>query len=669
MKISLPKNLNFYESITAWVWVFGAFCLAFAFFGILNLWAVLGAVVAASFTLYALRGNCLPGRRASFIFLIVALFGAGFMLVRGFYIGDVYYHWLPFARELALSGSLPEFVNFNWFSIMPLQTLLFAASFILTGSLNQFINLWVPVLFTGATFIVLLDWAKFYNFQRKYLWFLGILFFANAGVQWWGTWNLMQEPLVLFFATLFLYYFDRLRREPSSHDLVIFLTAGSLMALSKFNGIFLLLLLVPAFLVYPDKKRFLLWTLFLFSPFIFWLARNYSVYGNPVFPVLNSFFGGPFSEYYSQVFTFSHHQFSPYSTLISKLKFSFTDLLGEFPYLLIAVYGLVKLKRWSLFSIFAIYFFVKEIFLFSATSGTRYYYVFFTLFVLFGLLGLQKISGKHWLAALWTLALVQVLSILPVDSTSDFISRFETVFAPIYPTIIFAHEHNIIISLILGFLVYLFLDQEQIKDSLVYLYGMFVFKLKFLANKTWLAVYPAFSTAIVLPFALKISAVRRYVVSISVLVLAFFIFLNTYVMGAAYYLKKGSWEFPVQHIYESSIWSKSVLDKATNQENLDNFYILIFANRDYFIWFTDYQAVTYTDFDFLALTKTYDKSMPVGELKQLLVDSKIKYIAINQLHNDLDYSDFANLTELVRYSEEFQLLAESQEGYSVWQVY
>ena len=87
------------------------------------------------------------------------------------------------------------------------------------------------------------------------------------------------------------------------------------------------------------------------------------------------------------------------------------------------------------------------------------------------------------------------------------------------------------------------------------------------------------------------------------------------------------------------------------------------------MWFTDYQVVTYSDFDFHELTGSYKKTMTAQETKELFIKSKIKYILINELDNDTDYTDFGIFADLVSDSGVFDLIEKSPEGYSVWKVF
>src|SRR3989344_857046 len=617
---------------------------------------------------YYLRKNISEIKYWQF-FLLVPAVSLGFMLLRGFFIGDVYYHWLPFAREIALTGSFPDFVNFNWFSVMPLPTLLMAATFSLFGTLSQFANLWMPLVFSAATLIVLLEWGKHRKLDRKYWIFLGVLFLTNASFL--GlSWNPMQDPLILFFATCFFYYYDRFLEERSRRNLFFLLLSLMLAALAKYNGIFLLLFLPFLFSKAKDKLFFLKYTLIFSLPLFYWFARNYAIYGNPVFPVLNGFFGGPYADTYSQFFEYAHHQFTPYPTLASKLKFISTALLEELPYILLAVYGLIKKRAWIILGVFGAYFIYKEVFLFSSTSGVRYYYLFLGLILIYALDALQGMRSKIVLGGLVALAFYQLFSILPVDSESLFISRFENIFSFALPAVNLVYAQRLFLALGLGVLSTSIKDIEKTKTVLLYLYSLFALKLRFVVNKSWINIWPAIASGIAFLLGSFMRPLRFYQIKIAVALLVVIVFLNSWVMGSAYYLNQGRFEFPVSHIWADSARAKGVLDRETADISKDSFYIMIFANRGYFLWKTDYRAVTYSDFDFHELVDgRYHKDLGVEETKKLLIEYNIKYIVINELSNDTDYTDFGNFADLVADSNLFELIAEDEASHKVWRVY
>jgi len=641
------------------------------FFGALGLFNKLTVIltVAVVIVFFLLSKKDISKPEYWWLFILVPVATLGFMFLRGFFSGDVYYHWLPFAKEIASTGAFPDFVNLNWFSVMPLQSLLFAGTFVLLGTFNDFVNLWVPLFFTASTLLVLLEWGKYKEIDKKYWIFLGMLFLTNAGLQTFGGWNLMQDPLVLFFATCFFYYYDRFGAERISRNLVFALLSLVLAALAKFNGVFLLIFLIPLFFKSKNKLFFFKSVIIFSIPLLYWFIRNYVIYGNPVFPIMNTFFGGPYAESYSQFFEYAHHLFTPYPTVLSRLKFIIFALIEEFPYIFLAVYGLVKKRAWMVLAVFAAFFLSKELFLFSSTSGVRYYYLFFGLFLIYALFGLQQIKSRLALGGLVALAFYQLFAVFPVDSTSLFISKFENLFSPLFTVAIFFHDYRLFWALGLGVIAAGIKDGEKVKIVLLYLYGLFVLKIKFVANKSWLNTWPAIASGLVYFAASLVKVFKLYMTKIAIVMIAIVLFVNSWLLGATYYINQGNLEFPVKHIWGNSIWVKSILDARVGEEDRKDFYILIFSNRGYFMWFTDYQVVTYSDFDFHELTGSYKKTMTAQETKELFIKSKIKYILINELDNDTDYTDFGIFADLVSDSGVFDLIEKSPEGYSVWKVF
>lgn len=662
-------RLSFFEAFIGINFITATGLLIFGMFGIFNRASIIALIFILVLLICKSRYFIHGVGNYVWIYLLIPITALGFMLLRGFFIGDVYYHWLPFARAITTSGTLPDFVNFNWFSVMPYQSLLFAATFSLFGTLNQFANIWVPFLFCASTLILLLRWGREWGFSKDYQIFIAILFLSNAGLQFFGSWNLMQEPLVLFFSTAFFYFFHRFYDSHKIRDLVFVLASLSLAVFSKFNAIFFLLFLVPLFFQNKHKKLFFSLSLVLFAHVIFWFIRNYVVYGNPFFPILNSFFSGQYSQWYNQIFDYAHHNFSPYPTLGSRFKFILSGLLEEYPYILLALYGLIKRRSYWILGIIVGFFVTKELLLFSSTSGVRYYYPLFGLILIYSFLGLNILKSKIVLSGLVGLATFQLLGIPPVNSGSAFISRFEQWLEPILPIINFGHDKRLLIAVLVFGLSFLIKDLSVLKRTLLYLYSLFILKIKFIANKSFLNVYGGIGTGIVYYLASFFQRFKKHQTKIAIVAIAVVIFINSWIMGVAYYINQGGFEFPVQHIWQNSIWSRGILDKDVGNGDKNNFYVLIFSNRDYFSWFTEYKAVVYTDFDFHALTKKYDKSMSAEDTQKLFEQSKIKYVLINALNNDLDYTDFKTFGDRVRFSGEFELVARSQEGYEVWKVY
>ena len=150
MKHLRNKSLTFIELVLVVSFVAATVLLALGGVGQFSRLAVALLVATLVFLIIWHRKKIIWPGKVLWVFALVPATALGFMLLRGFFIGDVYYHWLPFAKVIVETGFLPDFVNFNWFSVMPLQSLLFAATFSLFGTFSQFANLWVPLFFTSA---------------------------------------------------------------------------------------------------------------------------------------------------------------------------------------------------------------------------------------------------------------------------------------------------------------------------------------------------------------------------------------------------------------------------------------------------------------------------------------------------------------------------------------
>ena len=75
------------------------------------------------------------------------------------------------------------------------MSFLFAGTFLISNSLNEILNIWIPFFFTAASLIVIIQWAKDRNLDKKFLFFIPVLFLTNTLVQFYGSWNLLQESL------------------------------------------------------------------------------------------------------------------------------------------------------------------------------------------------------------------------------------------------------------------------------------------------------------------------------------------------------------------------------------------------------------------------------------------------------------------------------------------
>ena len=192
--------------VLSFYYIFTCF-LFLGMFGLFNRFFVFVILIFLLLVIFLLRHRVSFNKKYLWFFVLAPLVTAGFGFLRGFIDGDAYSLWLPAARDTIAFGYFPDFSIAYQFSRMPLLSILMALTFSVFDSLNEFICLWIPFFFSSAILIVIYKWAKNKNLDKKFLFFIPVLFLTNILVAWWGGWNLLQEALVLFFATTFFYYY------------------------------------------------------------------------------------------------------------------------------------------------------------------------------------------------------------------------------------------------------------------------------------------------------------------------------------------------------------------------------------------------------------------------------------------------------------------------------
>jgi len=443
------KTFNLVEVIILSSYYLTIGLLVFGLLGILNRWTSFLLLLGLVFLFYFYRRQIILTRRWWWFFIVTPLAVSGFGLLRGFFIGDAYELYLPVAREIATTGSIPVFyVGYN-FSQMPLLSLLFGWTFSLFNFSSEYLCLWVPFVFTAATLLVMYLWAQEKGLDKQWLPFLGLLFLTNIGVAFWGGWNLLQEPLVLFFATTFFYYYDHYLADNQKRNLIYCLLSFILAAVSKISGLFLAFLLLWLFLRKKNKKIFIIYALVLAMPLLVWLVRNYVVFGNPLFPLFSGLFRGPYylstwqySVFHTGLTTLNRHLWT-----WNKLQLIGSYLITGFPLIFLASYEFIRQKRVDFFIFIFSFILLKETFLFTPTVSTmRYYYFLLGLIIVYGLLGVQHLKNKIVLAWWLAVAVAGLLFVPIIDSTSSFISSFENQLTIIAVLSLWLQTHWLIIG-------------------------------------------------------------------------------------------------------------------------------------------------------------------------------------------------------------------------------
>jgi len=575
IKTKSKDNLTFIDTVVlSFYYLFVCF-LSLGLFGLFNRLFVFIILLVLGLGLFFLRKSITFRKKDLWFFLLTAVSAVGFALLRGFFTGDAILVWLAAAKKTVETGFIPSFLTWYPYPGMPLPSLLFAATFSLFKQCNELLAVWVPIFFTGATLVLLYHWAKEKNIGKKFLFFLPFLFLTSILVQFYGSWNLLQESLVLFFTTAFFYYYEKYLTKKKKKYLILFIVSLVLAFVSKISGFFLALLLVPFFFKIKKKKIFLSY-LFVFSvPVILWLVRNYLLFDNPFFPAFNSIFKG---RYYDSILKYFAYAVYPDNllTIQGKITHILKMLFTAFPYLLLSFYGFLKQKHYEYLFLFISFFLVKETFLFTATDSTaRYYYLFLGLILIYSLKGLEKLKSKKAIGFFVLLAFWGLLRTPVTDSTSIFISSFEdklSFFGQIFG-LFYQYWYFVLLGLIP--LVYFAVKKTGIKIFLIFLYCLFILHLRFVANKSWLNTWSFISLALLLFIIFAFKKRFKYFKQIIVVLILLALFVNSWLMSLVYYSKHGGIVFPVPSIWSESRWVQEVLDKKTHPEERDEFYILV----------------------------------------------------------------------------------------------
>ncbi|RLG16474.1 hypothetical protein DRN69_00765 [Candidatus Pacearchaeota archaeon] len=605
------------------------------------------------------------------LFLIVPIVTMGFGFLRGFFTGDAFGYWLPVAKKLVEDKFIPEFFTGTHFSRMPLLSLLFAFTFSIFNSFNEFLCLWIPFFFSAATLVVLHQWGKYKRIHRKFLFFIPILFLTNILVEFWGGWNLLQEPLILFFATTFFYYYEKYLDNNRVRDLIFLSMSFVLACASKISGWYLSFLILYIFLRGEHKYKTLLYLAFFSIPLLLWLLRNYLVFDNPFFPLLNGFFKG---KYYLIVKKWhTYHSYALFNKFSDRFLFVFYHFWIAIPFVLLSFYEFFKQRHYEYLFLFFSYSLFKEMFLFTPTSCIRYYYLFLGLFLIYGFLGLQRIKSKLAIFSLLILGILGLLSVPVTHSSSKFISSFEQKFSSLSYLFDFLHNHWYFVLFILSPFIYFVSCKKYNKIFLIFIYALSILHLRFVANKSWLNTWTFIFLAIIILIFLAFRHKIRYkhlkliIVSFIILVILF----NSWIMGFIYYWRHKT-VFPPSFLWKTSRWANEILNKCTNSAERKNFYIIITAQKDFYNWRSEYRSIEFLDFNFWNFIREYNSDLSGKDIHKLLIKKKIKYIIKNATyyeHNSLANNELNQFFEKIRKTKDFKLIGNLNNQYFIWQVY
>jgi len=655
--------------VLVFYYIFTCF-LFLGLFGFFNRFFIGLVLIILLSGLFFLRNSISFPKKYLWFFILTPLVTAGFGFLRGFFIGDAYGLWLPAARDIVQLGSFPGILDSYFFSRMPLFSLLIAGTFSLFDSFNEFLCIWIPFFFTSATLVVIYQWAKEKGLNKKFLFFIPVLFLTNILVEFFGGWNLLQESLILFFATTFFYYYEKYLSNKKKKNLVFLILSLVLVCASKISGLFLLLFIPWLFFRTKDRKQLIFYSLLFFIPIIIWLIRNYLIFDNPFFHAFNSIFRG---RYYQVVQQHGAYHILP-DYLIgfwNQIWWVFSNYFWmSFPFILLSFYGFVKKRRYDFLFLITSFFIVKELFLFTRTDASvRYYYLFLGLFLVYALLGLQELKSKGFISLLIVFALAGLFLIPVTDSTSQFISLFENRLSFFGQIFTYLHNYWYLAAIILIPFIYKASRKKDIKIFLIFLYSLFILHLRFVVNKSWLNTWPFIFLALIFLLVFIFKRRIKYLKQIIIIIIILTVLVNSWLMASIYYWNHGGVKLPVLYVWENSRLTEEFLNELIDSEKRSDFYIITAVQPEYFLWWTDYQAVRLFNIPFFLKFKEYQNDISNAELKIMFENNKVKYLIKNTMSYDIFADEYIKFFKKVENSNLFSLVAMEKDKYYIWQVY
>jgi len=604
------------------------------------------------------------------LFILVPIVSAGFGYFQGFFSGDAYGWYLPTGRQMVMDHNFPNSLYiFKYCHLSPFFPLLIGATFAIFNNFNEFFCLWIPFFFSSATVMLLYIWLKGKKNNNDFLFLIPLLFLTNVLVANLG-WNLLYESVVLFFGTAFFYYYEKYQTEQKLAVLLFLFLSFVLAAVSKLSGLFLAPLILYLFFRAANKRQFLFYGFIFLLPLMAWLLRNYLLFDNPIFPVLPDIFRGRYYEIIKHSGYFLNPGLAYLQSLSARYVYTIKGMLFAFPFIFLAFYGFIKAKRYDYLVYCVIFFLLKEYLLFSANSYLRYYYILLGLLIVYALIGLEKLKSRLIVGILMIVGISGLLFIPFVESTSNFISAFEHRLLFFRDLLLMLSNYWYLTIIFLLPFVYLASRRKDVKIFLIFIYSLYVLYVEFIYNKswlnTWLIIFLALALLIIFSLAKRNIPTKKMVIAF----ISLTIILNSWAMGSIYYWRHGQFSFPVSFLYEGSHWARKILDGKNAIAAKPDFFVLVTTQADYYYWFSDYRPVELGDFQFNSLTNLkYNNDLSAENIRQILIDAKIKYIIKNSDNLRTIYIEPNVFLDKVKNDNQFELIANKDDQVFVWQVY
>ena len=573
-----------------------------------------------------------------YFFIIVPLILTGVLLIRGCFGGDGIDYWLPWAKEIVLQERMPDFLlnNTAWLnSRMPVLPLFQAGIFSLFGFANWAIA-FLPFFFAAASALLLYRWllekgvGKIYIIFGVLLLLTNPLFLNRAG-------EIGQESLILFFFTAFFYYLEKYQKTNNRSYFLLIFISFALASASKFSGLFLFLPLVWFIVKNKHLKKSLFYLPLTFLPSLAWLIRNYIVYDNPVYPLLNGVFKG---QYYELFLTVDRiiQKYNPifWDNVMARIAEIPVSLLLLFcPLGILAFYGFWKEKKIQYIVLFLV-FLLLNLLLISIPDYVRYLIPFSALFIVYAIVGIEAVRSRIFLSFVFFFSLLGLFFTKISLSQSQFISPIEEALSSLKSVSQFVYDYRLILAIVLSvFFFFLILPHRRSAKYLIlllasaYLIKAYSFHLGSWVN-VWLPILSLIFIILIWKLAIKLrEEVLWKLVAVYIIIL---LMSNAWGLATVYFLAHGQFVFPnIEEAYGSQPQVAAEIEKLEG-ENRD-FYVYT-SSASYFDWYHNLKVVLSRNAAFHVLTnleagEEFEESFSPVEIYNLFQKYNIKYVIDN----------------------------------------
>lgn len=574
-----------------------------------------GAVLGFSIFLVVFRGRLEWKPYYLYLFIALPIIFAGIILLKGYFAGMGMNFYLPWAKEIVSLGVMPDDLV-GVYSRMPLTPLLYAGFFSLLG-FSHWVIASLPFFFSSATAILIYLWLLEKGITKNYAAF-GVILLLTSPVFLELAMHPLQEPFVLFFATAFFYYLEKVQKAPRPIYFIFLFLSAVLAAVSKEIGIVLFLPL--GWLLFKNRK-FFLYFLVLASPLLIWLLRNYLIFDNPFSPSMNGIFGGRYDTAISisnRLIGLTHNPAGA-DILTRLIGVPVSYVLSFFSLIFLSFYGFFKAKKIQYISLFAILFLVIFLLESPGSGGfVRYTMPFLGLLIVYALAGLQGLKSRIFLSSLFFINLWGLFSTKLFFSPGQYISPVK-----------FFNDYGLIIALALGLYFYFFISRQtqSAKYLLLFSASFYLARAEVFHVGRWFNVWlPIFSLVLAILVWKLASKIREdRLVKLAAGYIIILLVLNGWGMALAYFSTHGGFVFP--NTVEAYSPRPAIADKIESIEGGNKDFYVLATGEGYFEWYRNFKTIQLITPTFHAITNSeYRDDLSSAEISGLFKKYKIKYV-------------------------------------------